>query len=113
MTRRARISRSASARQYRRLYRTAEWKRLQAAQLKKQPLCERCLNRGVEVRATIVHHRMPHRGNLSLMFDPMNLESVCKPHHDGAIQADERRGYSAAVDVNGYPIDPNHPANRG
>ena len=60
----------------------------------------------------MVNHRTPHKGDRVLFFDPDNLESVCKPHHDGLIQIEERKGFSPAVDADGFPIDANHPANR-
>ena len=64
--------------------------------------------------ASVVNHKKRHKGDPELFFDPDNLESVCKPCHDGAIQSEERReaNYSDAVGPDGYPLDPNHPFNR-
>ena len=104
--------RSPEAAEYRRLYKTPEWKALRAEQLRKQPLCERHLARGLTVAADTVNHREPHKGDRALFFDPTNVESTCKPCHDGPIQAEERKGYSGAVDADGWPSDPRHPANR-
>lgn len=59
----------------------------------------------------MVNHRVPHRGDWARFTDPANLESCCKPHHDSVVQAEEVRGYSAAVDDHGWPADPAHPAN--
>lgn len=50
-----------------------------AAQLSRQPLCERHLAKGRVVAATVVHHRTAHNGDRELFFDPANLESICKP----------------------------------
>lgn len=63
--------------------------------------------------ANVVHHKVPHRGDLALFFDPSNLEAVCKPCHDGPMQSDEARGFSRDVGPDGWPVDPAHPANRG
>ena len=61
---------------------------LRAQQLERQPICETCRC----APATIAHHKRPHQGNWNLFADPNNLESTCKPCHDGAIQRGERAG---------------------
>ncbi|EHK56786.1 HNH endonuclease signature motif containing protein [Allomesorhizobium alhagi] len=104
--------RTVEAEQYRRLYRTAAWQRLRLAQLRSQPLCERCLCDDVVEVATVVHHRIAHKGDEHLFWDPENLESVCAPHHDTLIQREEARGYTIGSDINGRPVDPAHPWNR-
>ena len=38
------------------------------------------------------------------------LQSLCDPCHNRFKQHIETRGYSNAVDVDGRPIDPNHPS---
>ena len=44
--------------------------------------------------ATVVNHRVPHRGDHALFWDRGNWEGVCKPCHDGPIQrAEFRNGY--------------------
>lgn len=91
---------------YRLWYKRAPWLRAREAQLDRQPLCERCLERGDEVPANVVNHRIPHKGDWSLFIDPENHESACKPCHDGEIQREERRG-SYGVDRDGWPLNPN------
>jgi 5-methylcytosine-specific restriction enzyme A len=88
---------------------TAEWKRLRELQLQTEPLCRRCLQRERRVQATIADHIRPHRGNPVLFFDPRNLQSLCKPCHDGSKQSEERRGYIKGTDRHGRPLDPRHP----
>lgn len=94
-------------------YSRPEWtKQARPAQLSRQPYCERCLRQGLKVKATVVNHRIPHRGNWALFIDPSNHESTCKPCHDSAIQREEKRGLSCVgVDVTGRPTDPKHPWN--
>lgn len=77
-------------------YSLKAWFTARQAQLARQPLCERHLARGDVVAATVVNHRIPHRGAWALFIDPANHESVCKPCHDGDIQREER---AAAADV--------------
>jgi 5-methylcytosine-specific restriction protein A len=55
---------------------------LRAQQLKKEPLCRDCLRDGRLSDATIADHIVPHRGNEELFYDPDNLQSLCKLHHD-------------------------------
>jgi len=80
-------------------------------QLQLHPLCVRCQAEGVMITATVVNHRVPHRGDWTL-FSEGELESVCKPHHDQTIQREEHHGYSDRVDEDGYPVDPQHPFNK-
>lgn len=100
--------RSPEAEAYRKLYKLSRWKAARAAQLAKQPLCERCLKRGDIVAAGVVNHRTPHKGDWELFVSPDNHESCCKRCHDGDIQSEERLGYSNEVGADGYPIDPAH-----
>lgn len=100
---------------YRKWYDLAIWRGpsgLRQQQLARQPLCERHLAQGIRVRATTVNHRVPHKGTWQLFCDPANHESTCKPCHDQVIQAEERRGFAVGNDINGRPLDPNHPWNR-
>jgi 5-methylcytosine-specific restriction protein A len=65
---------------------------LRIQQLRRKPICEAC----GRATATIVHHKRPHRGVWELFAAPNNLQSVCKPCHDGEIQRGERAGKPAA-----------------
>lgn len=108
-----RNQRSAEAKAYRAIYRTTRWKRLRLAILSAEPLCRMCKEADRLTPATVVDHITPHKGDLTLAYDPDNLQPLCKLHHDSAKQSEERRGYSRAVDEKGYPIDPRHPCNSG
>lgn len=98
---------------YPKLYGSAQWKHTRLAVLDRDMyLCQQCLRMGKETALTVsspVHHKTPHKGNRILFFDPNNLESVCKDCHDSIIQMQEKHGYSQACDVNGYPLDLEHP----
>lgn len=63
--------------------------------------------------ASVVDHKIPHKGDPVLFRDPENHQSLCKPCHDTHKQRDENRGYSGDVDKSGWPVDANHPANKG
>ena len=103
--------RSEEAKAYRHWYWTSRWRRLRAAQLTAHPLCARCLAQGTVTPATVANHVIPHKGD-EVLFWEGQLESSCKPHHDGVIQAEEARGYAIGNGSDGRPIDPGHPWNR-
>jgi 5-methylcytosine-specific restriction protein A len=108
--------RSAEAQNHRPWYNLAIWRGdggLRNKQLDHEPLCERCRALGIVTPATVVNHRRPHRGDWSLFIDPANHESVCKDHHDGLIQREEARGHVIGTDIDGRPVDPDHPWNWG
>lgn len=104
--------RSAEATAYRALYKTAAWQRMRQYHLSQEPLCRFCAKQGRVTAATVVDHIKPHRGDRRLFFDQSNFQSLCAPCHDSVKQAEEKRGYSNEIGLDGRPVDPNHPANR-
>ena len=90
-----------------------KWQKASKAFLDANPFCFRCERQGRLRAATIVNHRIPHRGDLQLFWDRTNWESSCKPCHDGPTQAEERSGMVKGTDASGRPLDPAHPWNRG
>jgi len=96
-------SRSPEARVYRRWYYTTRWRELRKAQLQREPWCHLCHAAGRRTRASIVDHRTPHRGNPDLFFDPGNLASLCKPHHDATKQREEAGRRQVALGADGWP----------
>lgn len=96
-------ARSDEAREYRKLYDSKAWKDLRAWQLRIYPLCRRCTKYQRRTAATIVNHVKPHKGDTALFFNPLNLESSCKPCHDGATQSFERTGIERGCDASGTP----------
>jgi 5-methylcytosine-specific restriction protein A len=94
--------------------RTKRWERMRRLHLQRHPLCVMCEARGKIVAAQIVDHVKPHKGDARLFWDNLNnWQSVCKPCHDGVKAQIERSGFSKEIGIDGWPIDPNHPANRG
>lgn len=100
------------ANEYHHLY-GREWRRQRKVFLLLHPLCTFCEESGRVRAATVVDHIKPHKGDVVLFWDTDNWQSLCKQCHDAAKQAEEKRGYSTAIGLDGYPIDPKHPANRG
>ena len=89
------------------------WKKARAAYLRANPLCVFCERRGRVTAATVVDHIIPHRGDARLFWDRSKWQSLCKPHHDSAKQAEEKSGVVRGADADGVPVDPNHPWNVG
>lgn len=83
----------------------SRWQTARDGFLAKHPLCAMCAAQGRTKTATVVDHIIPHRlgdalksGNQERIrkararfWDSSNWQSLCKPHHDGAKQAIERR----------------------
>ncbi|MFD1341459.1 HNH endonuclease [Litorisediminicola beolgyonensis] len=72
---------SAAARGY-----DTDWRKLRARHLANYPACVRCGK-----PATDVDHIIPRRLAPERRLDPTNLQSLCKSHHSGAKQREERR----------------------
>lgn len=105
----SRTQRSAEAQEYRHLYKTARWQRIRTAQLRAEPLCQRCKREGRITAATVCHHMdKASKENPETFFDGP-FESRCKPCHDTIEQSIERLGYEKGCDADGNPVDPAHP----
>jgi hypothetical protein len=90
-------------------YNSKRWKVRRTQQMQRQPLCELCLREGRIVAATVADHITPHRGDYDLFFNGA-LQSLCKHHHNKVKQSIEEHGYDNSCDVDGRPLDPNHPS---
>jgi len=67
-----------------------------------EPLCCMCLESEVIEPATVCDHVTPHKGDVTAFWlGP--FQSLCKAHHDGAKQREER-GALMAYGSDGYPI---------
>ena len=73
---------SSSARGY-----TGAWDRARRDYLDRHPFCVRC-----GARATVVDHRIPHRGHMQKFWDRTNWQALCARDHNSAKQREERRG---------------------
>jgi 5-methylcytosine-specific restriction enzyme A len=86
-------SRRGSARQ--RGYTTA-WQKARAAYLAQHPLCLFCEREGEVTAAVVVDHLKAHQGDYGKFWDQNNWQSLCKRHHDGAKQREEKSRPMAA-----------------
>ena len=81
-------------------YQLERWRRIRRAQLRKEPLCAFCLQRGVATAATIADHVESHGGNWTL-FLTSKLQSLCPHCHESAKRYDDSK---ARLDADGWPI---------
>ena len=99
-----RMSRSAEAAAYRKLYGTARWRRIRHAQLSGSPLCDWCLEMEIVEPATEVHHSDGgHKGDIDkFWYGP--FISTCKPCHSSRGQREDLGQTVVTTGLDGYPI---------
>lgn len=64
------------------------------------------------VAATVVDHKVPHRGNDELFWNPDNHQPLCAPCHNSAKQREEKSGVKPGCNADGIPLDSKHHWNR-
>ncbi|MFP3554226.1 HNH endonuclease [Paraburkholderia sp. SIMBA_049] len=62
----------------------ARWRAAREAYLRQHPLCQcdECTAQGRLLPASVVDHRIPHRGDKRLFWDQSNWQSMSKTCHD-------------------------------
>lgn len=66
------------------------WQQERDSYLRLHPLCVMCKDDGVVTVATVVDHRIPHRGDQALFWDRSNWQSLCATHHSRDKQRQEQ-----------------------
>ena len=66
------------------------WQKESQQYLRAHPLCRRCKERGEYVKATVVDHIIPHRGDPRLFWDRSNWQPLCKKCHDHKTMTEDR-----------------------
>ena len=66
------------------------WRKARMLFLEAHPLCAECLKSGRYVKATVVDHIIPHRGDQKLFWDQSNWQALCKPCHDHKTMTEDR-----------------------
>ena len=89
------------------------WRKIRAQFLAENPLCVMCQEQGHITAATELDHIIRHKGDPVLFYDVSNLQGLCADHHRRTKARMERSGETIGCDVNGTPLDPNHPWNQG
>lgn len=68
----------------------SRWRKERNRYLKKHPLCVRCLAEQKLIKATVVDHKIPHRGDQVLFWDENNWQALCKACHDRKTMTGDR-----------------------
>lgn len=68
----------------------SKWRTARNRFLKANPLCIRCKEEGRLVKATVVDHVKPHRGDKKLFWDESNWQALCKRCHDKKTMTEDR-----------------------
>lgn len=90
----------------------SRWQKARATFLRTNPLCVFCQQQGKTVAAQVVDHKVPHKGDQSLLWDTSNWQPLCTRCHNSHKQRLEKSGAMTGCDTSGKPLDPNHPWNR-
>ncbi|WP_159245058.1 HNH endonuclease [Pseudomonas koreensis] len=69
-----------------------KWQKARERYLLDHPLCVYCSRHGLTVAASVVDHKIPHRGDQQLFWHEANWQALCKPCHDSIKQAEEAGG---------------------
>lgn len=88
---------------------SAAWRKLREQVLAEEPLCRWCLARGQCVPSTEVDHIKDSREDYSDDNRRENLTGVCTPCHSLKTAASMGKNVYMGCDLNGMPIDPDHP----
>jgi 5-methylcytosine-specific restriction endonuclease McrA len=102
--------------EYHNWYNNTRWRRLRATHLSRNPLCVTCLSDGIATDCSgkgvgrgkakgYVDHKIPHRGNADLFWDPENLQTLCPTHHNSLKKMEEMRGVKIVrgASMDGWP----------
>ena len=68
----------------------SRWQKARLRFLNLNPLCVRCKADGRYVKATVVDHIKPHRGDKVLFWDESNWQPLCKCCHDSKTMTEDR-----------------------
>lgn len=88
-----------------RLYRSSAWQSVRRAVLKRSPLCEPCLARGIRTNADTVDHKYGHGADWQIRFFSGPFTAMCSKCH-GKKTAIERpvSGFRAGLAAAGTPV---------
>ena len=79
---------------WRKWYNLAAWSRLRLEVLIRDGFeCQACRHIEPTGRQLVADHDQPHRGDRARFWAPSNIQTLCKPCHDGAKQREERAGW--------------------
>lgn len=92
---------------YNEWYKSRRWKKLRLEILAQQRWCQCPHHKGKYVKAQVVDHIIPHKGDSRLFWDRTNLQALTKECHDKFKQSEEKggRGFNQGCDAQGNPLN--------
>ena len=66
------------------------WRTARKKFLKEHPFCVKCQEQGKLIKANVVDHIKPHRGDKVLFWDQSNWQPLCKRCHDHKTKTEDR-----------------------
>lgn len=78
------------------------WRKERLHYLDRNPLCVFCEKEGVITAATVVDHKIPHRGDMEKFWDIDNWQSLCESCHNQDKQRMEKGTYKE-YGLDGFP----------
>ena len=82
-----------------------KWQKASKTYLERNPCCIMCEAEGRIVKADVVDHIIPHRGDSKLFWDTKNnWQGLCKPHHNSTKQKIENGKQIKQTGIDGWPI---------
>ena len=83
---------------------TYRWQKARLQYLRTYPLCVMCGKKGLFVKADVVDHIVPHKGDMNLFWDRNNWQALCYDHHNVDKQRMELGGRERCEpDADGWP----------
>ena len=89
-------------------YYRQRWRKRRNRQLQAEPLCAMHLANGEVVPARVADHVIHHEGDPHAFWHGA-LQSLCFDCHNRHKKHEEAHGFSSAIGLDGWPIDPAHP----
>lgn len=81
-------NRKAIGGKYFQFYKSKQWRKLSYSFRLRNPICKRCKERGLYVKADVCDHIIPLRVDWNKRLDETNLQSLCNSCHYAKTQED-------------------------
>ena len=69
-----------------------KWREARAKFLAEHQWCVMCQRAGQEVKATVVDHIVPHKGDWKVFWRRSNWQALCEHHHNSKTARHDRHG---------------------
>lgn len=83
----------------------SKWRKARESFLWRNPLCAYCEREGRIEPATVVDHKIPHKGDKKLFWDRTNWQPLCKRCHDSIKRREETGTDLQPIGLDGWPVD--------